>query len=661
LSLEKFWLERYGVQLPVSMQYSEGHGVPKFIPNTDARVNQDNVPDSIRSFDRTVTYNARFSKTQQSPSRLINFTIERLNLDWSHTYDKSTDYTSGHSVSKTSRASANYKFPTKKGRGLTPLIFFQSAPFLSLLGQPRLYFKPTSLDVMLSADQRDSRSRSQQGQRTINQSFTMKQSLSTGFEPFDPLSIGFDRGHTTVHRSDSVKQRGWAEFLAGDFGKLTQVQQTFNTNYNPSFANWFQPSLSYNARYNWSHSNLDQENGQNIQNNRTVGGDVTLDFRQILGGESRRGRRGGDGRSTERPSPEPEVAEGDSASADTIAVETESGPSLGERLSSVFSPIRKALTVIDPVSLGYDNSLSHSQAGTIGQGSLAYQFGLTQEAGTDTAAGFNNRPSLNSSEGYSARSGLKITRNISTQFNWRYNTTEDKQTQVRRSYDQTMFWLGADGGDPTTLPFVDISANWVGLERISFLSKATEAVSLSSSLSNSQRETETGESEAALAPQSREFTRQWSPLLGVDVSWVGGIDTQIRYNQQSSYRQDLLGDGRSRTSGSTASATVSYTIHTGFRLPSLWFSAIRMENQTTFSMNVDYTTNTSEQSAASSSEFSPQTKTTQWSLQPRMSYSFSNTVQGQAHVMLQETKDELTDTKNRLFEFGIQVNIAIRG
>jgi hypothetical protein len=87
--------------------------------------------------------------------------------------------------------------------------------------------------------------------------------------------------------------------------------------------------------------------------------------------------------------------------------------------------------------------------------------------------------------------------------------------------------------------------------------------------------------------------------------------------------------------------------------------SVRLQNQTTISINFDYTTSKTE--SETNDVFITQQQQTSWSLQPRMTYSFSNTVQGQAHVMLQQTKDELTEQKTRLFEFGIQVNIAIRG
>jgi cell surface protein SprA len=159
---------------------------------------------------------------------------------------------------------------------------------------------------------------------------------------------------------------------------------------------------------------------------------------------------------------------------------------------------------------------------------------------------------------------------------------------------------------------------------------------------------------------SREYSRQWAPLIGVDIGWKGGFDSNVRYNRDDQFREGSRTTGLSRTTNSSASATLSYSIRTGFRLPLLWLKAIRLENQTTFSMNFEYSTRKTE-TAGDNGIYAPREQTTSWSLQPQMTYSFSNTVQGQAHVMMQQTKDDITTNKTRLFEFGIQVQIAIRG
>jgi hypothetical protein len=102
-------------------------------------------------------------------------------------------------------------------------------------------------------------------------------------------------------------------------------------------------------------------------------------------------------------------------------------------------------------------------------------------------------------------------------------------------------------------------------------------------------------------------------------------------------------------------------LNTGFRLPLPLMRAIRLQNRTTFSLNFDYNTRITENTSSSSNTYEPQEKSTSWTLQPQMVYSFSDTVDGKAFFMMQQTKDDITHQKTRLFELGVQVKIAIRG
>jgi len=274
------------------MNYTESHGTPKFIPNTDVRVDRDNAADSLKSFTRSVTYTTSFSKAKQSKNPIVGWTLERLRLDWDRSDSKTTSFRTGRSVRKSTGASSSYEFPTSKGRGIAPIWFLRPVPVLSLLGSPRVYLKPRSLRVGFTADESDDVTRTPQHQTTIHRAFTMGQSLTTGFDIFDPLALDFSRNHTTIHRADSLNKKGWPELLSGDLGRLTNVQQTAGARYTPSYASWLQPNFTYSGAYTWSHPNLDNRSNESISNNRTLGADVTLDFRSILGGEDRSGGAG---------------------------------------------------------------------------------------------------------------------------------------------------------------------------------------------------------------------------------------------------------------------------------------------------------------------------------------------------------------------------------
>ena len=661
LNLHKFYLERWKINIPVTMSYTEEHGTPKFIPNTDARVDRSNAPDSIKSFSRKTSYTASFSKAGPTENPLVRWSMEKLRLTWNHSNESTKGFTQGRSKRKRTEVTANYTFPTASGRGVAPLWFLRPVPLLSLVGTPRIYFKPRTLDFGFTANQSDERSRTRSGQETYRPTFTMTQKVSSSYEPFTPLSLSYNRNHATVHRSDSLQKKGWNELFAGSLGELTSVSQSASANYTPKFASWFSPGFSYGSSYSWSNRNLEDEANQDISNNRTIGTDLTLDFRSILGGSDRGGRGGRGSRGSRGKDEEPSEGEEDST-------QTSSRPpsfSLSKGLSTMLFPVKKALGVLDPVSLSYDKNITHSDGARIGQASVPYQFGFTQDPGNPRVENTTQIPNMNITDTYTARSGIRFTRDISSTLDYSWRQTDNEQTNLRRTTEQTMFWMGTDS-DPPVFPFLDYNVTWSGLEKIAFLGKATETISLKHGLSSSMKEEKSSVDTAGVRSfnlQRRDYTRNFRPLLGIDVTWKGGIGTNISFGQSQNFKDELATNQRTKSNSSDASLTVSYVLNTGFRLPLLWMSAIRLQNRTTFSLSFDYNQSHSQrtQTSAESDSFIDTDKSSSWTLQPRIDYSFSETVSGEARVMMQQTKDEINKQTTRLFEFGVQVRIAIRG
>ena len=344
---------------------------------------------------------------------------------------------------------------------------------------------------------------------------------------------------------------------------------------------------------------------------------------------------------------------------DTTQVVRPRGPSIGERLSSVISPLKRALLVLDPIVLGFDNTESHQQGGTVGQAAWAYQLGFTQNPGLDTVAGVSSIETKRSDHNLTGRSGIRFTQDIRSTFNYSFRTGESRSgTQAPNgTVEQTMFWIGGKG-QPKRYPFVDVSMDWSGLEKFPFLSRVAQSVSLSSALSNKVSEQWTNSRGDV---RQREHIRQWNPFLGVNFTWKGNVDTQLRYGRSNRFTDNIVALTYSRTSEQTISGTVSYTIRTGFRIPVLWLSSLKLQNQTTFSLNTDYRATVAEQAQDRVHYVKQSGSQTAWSISPRMTYSFSNTVQGQGSVSMQRIKDTVTNSKSSTFEFGIQVNIAIRG
>ncbi len=200
---------------------------------------------------------------------------------------------------------------------------------------------------------------------------------------------------------------------------------------------------------------------------------------------------------------------------------------------------------------------------------------------------------------YTARSGYSCHARHSHDDVVEHAQQSDNQTTTNTGSQpiKRIFGLLTTKASHAEFPFADVTVDWSGFERIGFMSKATRAVSLNSGLSSKIKDDWQINSDNITTST---YNRQWSPLVGLNVTWLNDMDTQIRINAANSLTKSQSQGNTQRSSSRGANATVSYTMRTGFRLPILWFGAMRLQNQTTLSLNVDYQTNKQERSQSGS-------------------------------------------------------------
>ena len=118
---------------------------------------------------------------------------------------------------------------------------------------------------------------------------------------------------------------------------------------------------------------------------------------------------------------------------------------------------------------------------------------------------------------------------------------------------------------------------------------------------------------------------------------------------------------KTRSNDQQIALSVGYTLRTGFRIPLPFLRKMRLTNQTNISLAFDYRSAKTETDAYGSGEFAVRSETSSWNLTPRLNYMFSNTVKGQIYMQMSANNDKIPPRKSNSFEFGVQVNVAIRG
>ncbi len=654
IGLSKFYLDRLGVRLPLNLSYSQSEQTPKYYPNSDFRVDPDHAPDSIKNVNQDYSIQTSFSRSGSGRFPVLSYTVDRITAGFSMSRSKGHSYQDRERWNKTQSANLAYSLPISRGRGVAPFFFLRPVPFIGRFSSTRFYYKPTKFNTGIDASESSSHQERRDGVKTDSRIMNVNRSFGTGFNFFEPLSVDYRRNF----RSD-LSYGGWGDLARLHFGRNTDITQSFTSLYNPTFAEWLRSDFNYSANYRWTRGNFTQENAQSVSNQRNIGADFQVDLFNLLGepqqeerGESRSGGRGG-----EQPPPGDDLAmDTTKAPSDTVRAPPPPPRPRQSLLNLVLNPLRKAARVLDPISLRYNQGRSHAQSATLGQASWGYQFGLTQTPGVDTVGGYTQVPSLQKSDDYDMRTGLRFGQNIRMGLTHALKISSSISNARTGRRERTAFFLAGKGGDVTAIPFFDWTFEWSGLASLPLFAKVADVVSVNNALSNRMIQSWTG-SEDQITNKS--YNRQWNPLLGINIGWKGGVDTQIRLSQGNSF-EDQVNTGTKRRSGEQQiGLTMGYSMRTGFRLPLPFLRKLRLTNQTNISLAFDYRSSKSEYTQGS--DFITQSETSSWNLTPRLTYTFSNTVNGQIYMQMSTNNDKVPPRKSRSFEFGVQVNVAIRG
>jgi len=653
IALDKFFVGQWGIRLPLSMNYSQSEQTPKYFPNSDFRINPDHAPDSIKTTDQDYGFQTSFSRTGSGKSPWLNYTIDRLSGGYSFSQSKGSSFSEINNRTKSQSGNLAYSLPLDRGKGVAPFFFLRGIPFVNKLGSTRFYYMPTKFNTGIDAGESSGHLERRDGVVTDSRTFFVNRTVGTGFNFFEPLSMDYGR---TI-RSD-LSGGDWGDLTKLYFGRSTDMSQNFSSLYNPSFVPWLRSNFNYGANYHWSRGNLSQRNAESISTQRTLGADFQLDLYQLLG----------EAKTTEQQESSPKGRGGaalplgessaDSLKSPSDTTRAAAPPSKGRvnPLQALLNPLRKVSSILDPITLGYQQGRSHSQSATLGQADWRYQFGLTQNPGTDTVGGYVQVPSITKSDEYDARTGLRISKNIRFSLTHSVKLASTISNASTGTREQTVFYTSDKQGKVTALPFFDWTFDWSGLASTPLFNKVAESVSLNNALSGRIHETWTG---SASRVTGKSYTRQWNPLVGINITWKGGVDSQIRYNRSNTFDDQVQTSTKKRSSDQQISLTVGYSIRTGFSVPLIFIKRLRLTNQTNLSLSFDYRSAKAEYTP--SGAFTVQSETSSWNLTPRLTYTFSNAVDGQIYTQISTNNDKIPPRKSRSFEFGVQVNVAIRG
>jgi hypothetical protein len=470
--------------------------------------------------------------------------------------------------------------------------------------------------------------------------------ISTSLRPFQALSFDLTRS-----QSSDMRDACWKDVLTS-FNPGTPLSKTqqISTSFNPTFFSWLTNTIKYSANYQWSDNPQMKSKGtgqsSRVSTNFTISG--SFNPQKFVGIFKKKSSRGG--RTRRRPrrpvtrnKPEQQAEEGKK--------EEETKEKKPFFLLSALSFLGKGFEKIDPISISITETKSAQNYGILGTPSLEYQLGFTLDPGVDYSESVTQRPSTKEDHRLSIRSGLKITANLTAKFDYEYSSSSSQSTQTSGNISRSTLLTGDKG-----IPFPNWTVQWRGLEKLPLISKVARTVSFNHGFSGKMTE---NWSDSPDNVTQQTISRDFRPLIGMSMTMKNGLTANVQYSTTEEFsEQKKYGTGQTKRISTNINISANYNIRGGFKIPFL--GGKKLDNNIDISITYTKSDNTTFQKKGATEDFTKTALTKNWSLQPKITYTFTRTVRGGINLELGERED-LRMGKTKITGFGINAVISLAG
>ncbi len=661
IGLHKILPQSWGISLPVSVKYSENNSTPKYMPGSDILITED-TPDTVIRKIESVTQSKGISvsfRKQKSRNKFLRYLFDPVSTSFSFSENNSRNSNTVRSINTSYRGSFGYNLQLGKEHYISPLKWMGQGLFKNI-SKVKLYYLPSKFNVQMSGSDswRDAETRSGIVTSPIDtRTATMTRNISSGYTFLDGIdfdysrSWAFDMRDTTIAQWDQNKfYEDWMKiFESLSPGELRSETQSFSGKFSPALARWFKPNFNFSSQYKMTINPQMKSEGtrrsSTASNSIKVSG--TFDPSKFV---DMFGKKKSTKKSTTRRRNTRRNNRNDTDNKQSQQKEDEEGTSFLLKPVILFGDL---FSKIDPIRLSYSQSNSGNHYGLLGTPPPSYQFGLDIENPGDLSDEItSNQSALRNTQSFSLSSGLKITSSITMKLDFTSSNNESISTQKTGSNTQSALLLSK--GDPILFP--NWSLNWRGLEKLPYIKNWIQSASLNHNFSGKKTENWSDNKQNITTAT---YNRDFRPLLGMNLTFKNKMSITGQYNtSEKIQKKTQYGSGRTRQTQNSFNFNMTYKKTGGMTIPFLGNK--KLNNNIDFSMAITSTQNKTEQSKGDEGNYSVMSETKNWSVKPKMSYSFSSTVQGGMHFELGERQDKRTG-KTSIKEFGIHATISLSG
>ncbi|MBN2029124.1 cell surface protein SprA [bacterium] len=649
VQLHKLLPTQWGLSIPLTANYAKSIQTPKFKPGSDVLVNKNTTPDSIlikeiQTRSETMSMNISFRKQTQSRNFWTRYLIDPISgsLNYKETnnknpqtlYSKNTAY-GGSFAYNLSFSGQNYWEPFK---------WMGQNGILKRIAQMKFYYLPSRISLQMNGSESENDTKSLVGIGEPVNKASVTRTFSTELKPFNALSFSYTNGLIS-----NMKHARWVDIVRSlEPGEATSKTQNISTDFRPAFFSWLTHNFRYSSNYQWTDNPeiINRGTGTNARVSTSFNINGQFNPRRLIQALRKQP-------SSQNPTPRQPVirSQTDEEEGDDDNQEEEAGEKKPFPLFSLFSLLGKAIEKMDAISITFTESKSANHYGILGTPTFAYQIGTTLDPGVTFSENVTQRPSTTKNRTISLRTNLNITSRLSTSLDYNFTDSENQSTQTTGSIKKSAFLL-----KDKVIPLPNWSVTWRGLEKFPLFSHLARSVSLSHTFdgTTTQYWNET-RNDTTRVITSKDFR----PLLGLSFTFLNGMTANLQYTKTETIeREKKYGQRRTKKIGTSITVTVKYSKRGGFNIPFL--GSTKLDNNIDFSLSYTRRSDSQLQSLTETSAYTEITKSKNWSLQPRITYTFSRTVQGGAYFEIGEREDKITGITT-IKAFGLNAVISLMG
>lgn len=660
--IHKFLPKSWGISIPVNASISSSVKKPKYFPDSDILVDQDAVPDSILIKQQNISFSTSLAKSSKSDNKIIKATLDKIKPSFSASQSKSSNELNFEVLKEKYSGKVNYNYSFGRDNYISPFKWLKNVPWLGTkLGEMPLYYTPSSFNAGMSFNESLTQTTKRLGGRIPDKySFGLSRSFGLDYNLTDKLKTKYKRSIL----SDMRDYRGyvWTAIQKMDPGIVINITENLNTSFNPQIFTWLKPNFSHNAAYRWSKPRTSINEGARIGTALRFSSSVSILPSQIFemfykppskNTRQTRGRRRGRSQNNE----------------------IEEKKKTEQKDVPFLTALHRIVKKVNPINLTYTENLNRTGEWVLGKVPMGYKFGWLPDHGLGQAENVGlNLGTWDHKRDFSVRTGLNLTRNISTSVNYaqKVSTTIGASNIEQRSMERDYLSWGdkLENG----FPFFGWSLRWTGIEKWPFIKKIARSASLEHAVNG--RDSRSWQFENLDVPtmplfnldpfmiEYEDFQRSsrtnisFSPLIGLNMNLKKGISFNVRYTLSKSVQDESNGLNVRKEKSWTASS--NYSHRGGFTIPLPMMDDWHVQNTVNFTLNFDMNESETLGSRDGGVEFGQLSFNSGWKTSLRISYSFSSQISGGLIYEYRETESKTTGKKIDR-DFGFDINIAISG